>query len=77
MNAGGIKINYIEVLYESRDAALWIGTRDNGLIMMRNGKFAVYPTANVSGGEDVNVRTDDSAVPLLFREQSITAGRLP
>jgi signal transduction histidine kinase/ligand-binding sensor domain-containing protein/DNA-binding response OmpR family regulator len=53
MNAGGIKINYIEVLYESRDATLWIGTRDNGLIRMKNGKFVVYPTASVSGGEDV------------------------
>jgi len=52
-NAGGIKINYIEVLYESRDATLWIGTRGSGLIGMKDGKFAVYPTANVSGGEDV------------------------
>src|ERR1700730_17915212 len=53
VNAGGIKINYIEVLYESRDATLWIGTRDNGLIRMNNGKLVAYPTANVSGGEDV------------------------
>ena len=53
VNAGGIKINYIEVLYESRDATLWIGTRDNGLIRMNNGKFVAYPTADVSGGEDV------------------------
>ena len=52
-NAGGIKINYIEVLYESRDGTLWIGTRDSGLIGMKDGKFAVYPTANVSAGEDV------------------------
>src|SRR5580693_2319757 len=53
MNAHGIKINYVETLYESRDATLWIGTRDGGLIGMKNGKFAVYPTASVSGGEDV------------------------
>src|SRR5579864_6783416 len=52
-NAGGIKINYIEVLYESQDATLWIGTRDSGLIGMKDGKFAVYPTANFSSGEDV------------------------
>jgi signal transduction histidine kinase/ligand-binding sensor domain-containing protein/CheY-like chemotaxis protein len=52
-NDGGIKINYVEVLYESRDATLWIGTRDSGLIAMKNGKFTVYPTANVFGGEDV------------------------
>src|ERR1700675_3301917 len=52
-NDGRIKINYIEVLYESRDATLWIGTRDSGLIGMKDGKFAVYPTANVSGGEHV------------------------
>ena len=52
-NAGGIKINYVEVLYESRDATLWIGTRDSGLIGMKNGKFAVYPTADVPGGEDI------------------------
>src|SRR6202790_5461186 len=52
-DAGGIKINSIEVLYESRDATLWIGTRDSGLIAMKDGKFAVYPTANVSGGEHV------------------------
>src|ERR1700720_1515068 len=44
-NPSGIKINYIEVLSESHDATLWIGTRDNGLIGMKNGKFAVYPTA--------------------------------
>src|SRR5579864_2655091 len=50
-NAGGIKINYIEVLYESQDATLWIGTRDSGLIGMKDGKFAVYPTANFSSGE--------------------------
>jgi len=52
-NASGIKINYIEVLSEGRDATLWIGTRDSGLIQMKNGKFAVYPTPNVSGGEDI------------------------
>jgi signal transduction histidine kinase/ligand-binding sensor domain-containing protein/DNA-binding response OmpR family regulator len=52
-NTGGIKINYIEVLFESRDATLWIGTRDSGLLGMKNGKFTLYPTANVPGGEDV------------------------
>jgi ligand-binding sensor domain-containing protein len=51
--AGGSKINYIEELSESRDATLWIGTRDSGLIRLKNGKFDTYPTADIPGGEDV------------------------
>src|SRR3981189_2879003 len=39
---GGININYIEALYESSDATLWIGTRGSGLIRMKNGEFAVF-----------------------------------
>ena len=58
-SAGGIKINYVEVLYESRDATLWIGTRDSGLIGMKNGKFTVYPTANVFGGQDITCIQQD------------------
>jgi len=76
MNAGGIKINYIEVLYESRDATLWIGTRDSGLISMKNGKFAVYPTTSVSGGEDVTSIQEDRDGSMWIGFKSGGLGRL-
>src|ERR1700736_5767459 len=76
MIAGGIKINYIEVLYESRDATLWIGTRDSGLISMKNGKFAVYPTTSVSGGEDVTSIQEDRDGSMWIGFKSGGLGRL-
>src|SRR5579864_7781913 len=66
VNDGAIKINYTEVLYESRDAALWIGTRGSGLIRMKDGKFALYPIANVPGSENVTSIQQDRDGSMWF-----------
>ena len=58
-NTGRIKVNYIAALYESRDATLWIATRDDGLIELKDGKFSSHPATNGSGTEDVTSIQED------------------
>jgi signal transduction histidine kinase/ligand-binding sensor domain-containing protein len=47
------------ILFRDRDGALWVGTRDAGLLHVRNGRIDAFGASNGLSGDDVNTIFED------------------
>ena len=56
---GGLEGAYVRIVYEDRDGAIWVGTSQDGLLRLRNGKWETFTSREGLANNAIRAVTED------------------